>query len=104
MVLDLVAEREQLHSLVDRLDVRQVHAMRGLLETLIPNAGPANDGIDWEDEEISPEEEAGVALARESLKRNGGIPLEEVIAEFGLTMADFERMRETPLPPDAFER
>ena len=104
MVLDLVTEREQIHSLVDRLDFRQAHALRGLLETMVSASSYVTGVIDWEDEEITDEEEAGVSQARESLRRNGGIPLEDVITEFGLTMADFARMCETPLPPDAFAR
>jgi len=38
-----------------------------------------------------------VAEAREWLKHNKPIRHEEVLAEFGLTMADFERMGRTPL-------
>jgi hypothetical protein len=51
-----------------------------------------------EDEEISAEEEQAVAEGREWLKHNKPIPHEEVLADFGLTMADFERMGQTPLP------
>ena len=54
-----------------------------------------------EDEEISVEEEQEVAEAREWLKHNKGIPHEEVLADFGLTMADFERMGQTPLPGES---
>ena len=43
------------------------------------------------------EEERAVAEAREWLKHNKPIRHEEVLAEFGLTMADFERMGRTPL-------
>jgi len=52
-----------------------------------------------EDEEISAEEERAVAEAREWLKHNRPVPHEEVLAEFGLTPGDFERMGRTPLPP-----
>jgi hypothetical protein len=52
-----------------------------------------------EDEEISDEEERAVSEAREWLKHNQPIPHEEVLAEFGLTMEDFERMGRSPLTP-----
>jgi hypothetical protein len=52
----------------------------------------------FEDEEISEEEEQAVARAREWFKHNEGIPMEEILAEFGLTMEDFEKMGSTPLP------
>ncbi len=32
------------------------------------------------------------AEAVESLRRNGGVPMEVVLADFGLTMEDFRRM------------
>jgi hypothetical protein len=34
------------------------------------------------------------------LKHNKPIHHEEVLAELGLTLADFERMGRTPLPPE----
>jgi hypothetical protein len=56
--------------------------------------------VPLEDEEISEEEERDVAAAREWLKNNKPIPHAEVLAEFGLTLDDFERMGRTPLPPE----
>ncbi|MDQ1468952.1 MAG: hypothetical protein QOJ99_432 [Bryobacterales bacterium] len=53
-----------------------------------------------EDEEISAEEEQAVAEAREWREHNGPVPHDEVLAELGLSMADFERMGRTPLPPE----
>ena len=53
-----------------------------------------------EDEEISEEEQRAVADSREWLKHNPPIPHEEVLAEFGLTLDDFERTGRTPLPPE----
>ena len=57
-----------------------------------------NDAL--EDEEIPVEEERAVAEAREWRKRNKPIPHEEVLAELGLSMGDFERMGQTPLPSE----
>ena len=41
-----------------------------------------------EDEEISEEEERAVAEAREWLKHNKAIPMEQVLAELGFTMEE----------------
>ena len=46
------------------------------------------------------EEERAVAEAREWRKHNKPIPHEEVLAELGLSMGDFERMGQTPLPSE----
>jgi hypothetical protein len=51
----------------------------------------------FEDEEISQEENRAVAASKEWLKDHQPIPNQEVLAEFGLTEEDFERMGQTPL-------
>jgi hypothetical protein len=56
-----------------------------------------------EDEEISTDEEEGVTQAREWLKYNNPIPHERVLAELGLSAADFERMGQTALPEGSSE-
>jgi hypothetical protein len=49
-------------------------------------------GAALEDEEIG--------QAHEWLKHNRPIPHEEVLADLGLSMDDFEKMGCTPLPPE----
>jgi hypothetical protein len=95
-----MSEREHAHQLIDRLPETQLSALVGLLETIVDPVAAALRNAPLEDEEISAEEEQAVAEAREWLKHNKPIPHEEVLAEFGLTMADFERMGQTPLPAD----
>ena len=52
--------------------------------------------LSWSDAE-----EAFRTEAREWLKHNKPIPMEEILAGFGLTAADFEKMagEPTPAPP-----
>jgi hypothetical protein len=54
-----------------------------------------------EDEAIGEDEEQAVAEAREWLKHNKPIPHEEVLAELGLSLSDFERMGRTPPPSES---
>jgi hypothetical protein len=100
MALDFVRERRQAHAYLDRLPPDQLSAVRGLLETMLDPVSLALANAPAEDEEISEEEERTVAESREWLKHNKPIPNEEVLAEFGLAVEDFERMGRTPLPPD----
>jgi hypothetical protein len=100
MALDLVQERQQAHAYLDRLPPEQLSAVRGLLETMLDPVSRALANALVEDEEISAEEECAVAESVEWLKHNKPIPHEEVLAEFGLTMEDFERMGRTSLPPE----
>jgi hypothetical protein len=45
----------------------------------------------WDDEPVTEAEERAAAKGREWLKRNPGIPLEQVVAELGLTMEEIEK-------------
>jgi hypothetical protein len=52
-----------------------------------------------EDEPISEEELRAVEASKEWLKDHAPIPHEQVLAEFGLSLEDFERVGRTPLDP-----
>ena len=76
--------RQHIHELIDRLPPTQLVAVAGLLEAMIdPGQG-----------EVGEEEERAVAEAKQWLRDNGGkgIPHEEVLADFGVSMDDFRRM------------
>ena len=68
--------------MIDRLPATQLTAVAGLLEAMLDR------------EEISAKEERAVDEAKQWLHDNGGqgIPHEEVLADFGLSMDDFRRM------------
>ena len=100
MALELAQERQKARAYLDHLSPAQLSAVRSLLETMLDPVSRALANAPIEDEEISEEEERDVAEAREWLKHNKPIPHEEVLAEFGLTMADFEEMGRRPLPPE----
>jgi hypothetical protein len=89
--------RQQAHNLIDRMAPSQVIAVVGLFESMLDPASRATSNAPYEDEEISEEENLAVAASKEWLKHNKGIPNEEILAEFGLTTEDFERMGRTPL-------
>jgi len=89
--------RQVAHELVDRLPETQLSGLVQFLETIVDPVAAAIANAPPEDEEIGADEERAVAEAREWLRHNEPIPHEEVLADFGLTMADFERMGKTPL-------
>jgi hypothetical protein len=70
-----------------------VHLLRAISDPVARSL--ANAPID--DEPISEEEIRAVATSKEWLKDHVPIPHEEVLAEFGVTLEDFERMGHTPL-------
>jgi hypothetical protein len=93
-------DREHAQQLLNQLAPDQVAAVVHIMEVMLDPHSRRLANAPLEDEEISQEEEQAVAEAHEWLKHNQPITHEEVLAEFGLTMADFERMGQTPLPAD----
>jgi len=92
----MAIDKQHAHQLLDQLDPGQLAAVVHLLETMVP---PDEDG-----DTLSNAERKAVAEADEWLKHNQPIPHAEVLAEFGLTMADWEKMGKEPVPEEAPRR
>jgi hypothetical protein len=92
MALDLQQEREQAHALLDLLPPAKLGAVRSLLEVMV------------DDDELTLRDRAAIQAGLDSLDKNGGIPMEEVLADFGLTMADFEKLPDAPDELTAMKR
>ena len=90
---DLARERRQAHAYLDRLPENQLSAVRGLLESILSplDRKLALAPVDYEP--LTPEEAAAIRTGAASLDRNGGIPVEEVLADFGLSPEDFRKAR-----------
>jgi hypothetical protein len=84
--------KQRAHHLLDQLRPSQFAAVVHLLETLV---SPEEDA-----DTLSDAERKAVAEADGWLKHNQPIAQEEVLAEFGLTMADWEKMGQEPLPEE----
>ena len=74
--------RRHVHLLIDRLPPMQLAALKLAL------APP-------DDEPFTEEDRLAVAEADEWRRRNDPIPLEAVLADFGLNMADWDKMGQT---------
>ncbi len=82
MSIDLEQERLQTHALIDLLPPARLGAVRNLLEVFLDEAGDT----------LSPAEATAIAEADEWSKHNDAIPHEQVLAELGLSMADWDRL------------
>jgi len=84
--------RQHVHDLIDRLPPPQLDAIAGLLEAMLDPTATKHTSR----EEITEEEERAVDEAKNWLRENEGkgIPHEEVLSDFGLTLDDFQRMGE----------
>jgi hypothetical protein len=91
MPTNTTSEKQQVHDLVERLAPNQVTAVRGLLEAMLDPVGRAIANAPADDEPITEEDRRRLREGRSSLARHGGkgVPMEEVVADFGLTLDDF---------------
>ena len=89
--------REQAHELIDRMSTGQVSAVVGLLEAMLDPVSIALANAPYDDEPVSEEEARDIAESHAAYARGEIVSNDEVLAEFGLTAADFERMGQTPL-------
>ncbi len=100
MALDLSQERQRAHSYLDQLPAAQLTAVRSLLESMVDRVAQGIAHAPIDDEPFSEEDRQAVAEADEWLKHNQPIPLETVLADFGLSMSDWEEMGQTPVPEE----
>jgi hypothetical protein len=92
--------KQQAHELIDRISTAQASAVVGLLEAMLDPVSVALANAPMDDEPVSEEEARDIAEARAAYARGEVVSNQEVLADFGLTAEDFERMGRTPLDPD----
>lgn len=85
--MQTVADKQHAVELLNQLDPGQLAAVVHLLEVMVDD-----------DDTLSPSERKAVAEAEEWLKHNEPIPHEQVLAELGVSLEDWERMCNEPLP------
>jgi hypothetical protein len=90
-----VPTKERAHELIDRMAPAQIPGVVGMLETMLNPLPPALANAPYDDEPITEEDLLDIAESRAA--RGQVFSNEQVLAEFGLTVADFERMAQTPL-------
>ena len=90
-------DKQHAHELIDRMAPGQVAAVVSLLEIMLDPPARALASAPYDDEPVSADEAHEAEAVKASLARGEGIPHDEVLAEFGLTSEDFERMGRTPL-------
>jgi len=89
-------EKQHAHELVERLDAAQLPtAVRFLEFMLLDPVSRAIATAPIDDEPLTEDERLAVAEADEWLKHNKPIPFEDVLADFGLTVEDLEKHKET---------
>ena len=80
-------------------EVLTAFAVVHLLEVMTDPVARSLATAPVDDETVTEAEAREIAAARASFDRGEGIPHEEVLAEFGLSLKDFARMGRTPSDP-----
>lgn len=89
--------KEHAHELIDRMAPGQVSAVVGLLEIMLDPVARALANAPYDDEPVSEEETRDIAESHAAYARGEVVSNDEVLAEFGLSAEDFDRMGQTPL-------
>ena len=92
--------RHHVHALVDQLPPTQQAALEGLLQSMLDPLSRKLALAPIDDEPLTEEDRLAVAEADEWRKHNDPIPLEAVLADFGLTMADWNKIGQSPSPDE----
>jgi hypothetical protein len=89
------ATKEHAHELIDRIDPERVPVVVELLEKMLDPVSLALANAPFEDEEISEREE--LAVARAKAETGPGTSMEDLLAEYGLTVDELAKMELPPL-------
>lgn len=98
--MQTMTDKQYAVELLDRLNPGQLAVIVQLLKVMADPLSRKLANAPVDDESFTEEERQAVAEADTWLLHNEPISNEEVLAEFGLTVADWERMGQTPLPSD----
>ncbi len=89
--------RHHVHNLVDQLPPAQLAAVETLLKSMLDPLSLRLALAPIDDEPLTEEDRQAIAEANEWCKHNKPMPMEAVLADLGITMADWEDMAKTPL-------
>jgi hypothetical protein len=92
--------RQYVHELVDRLPSEQFRVVETILRSMLDPLSRRLALAPIDDEPFTEQDRQAVAEADEWLRHNKPVPLESVLADFGLTMTGWETMAKTPLPEE----
>ena len=79
--------RQHVHALIDQLPPGKLAALETILQSMLDPLSRKLAHAPIDDEPFTEEDRQAVAEADEWRKRNQPIPLENVLADFGLTMS-----------------
>src|SRR3954452_15689662 len=95
----LQQERQEVHALLNFVPASQLPTVRHLLESMLSPLERSLALAPIDDEPLTPEDIEALEEGRAQLARGEGIPFEEILAEFGVTLEEL-RARDDIRPID----
>jgi hypothetical protein len=89
--------KQQAHELIERMPQTQIPVVIGLLQRMLDPVTRSLVEAPLDDEIASEEEQRSVAASKAWLESNDPISNDEILADFGITSEDFQRMSHTTL-------
>ena len=100
MAFDLAQERQHAHAYLDCLPGHQVAALRTLLESMLSPMDRLLAQAPKDDEPVTEADRIAIQAGIDSLKQDGGISTEDILADFGLTKTEFDQFPLEPISQD----
>jgi hypothetical protein len=101
MALDLAQKRLNAHAYLDHLCPEQLSAVHGLLESMLSPLERTLALAPIDDEPVTEEDAAAIEAGIASLEQGRGVPMEKILADFGLAMEDLRKMAASSPKEDA---
>ena len=96
-VQDAPAERRQAHAYLDHLNHDQFNTVRTLPESMLTPLERSLANAPADDEPLTEDDRAAIAAGLAS-RQEGVFTTEDILAGFGLTLEEFERLDIEPFP------
>jgi hypothetical protein len=94
---DLQLQRSQARAYLDLLAPDRISAVHELLENMLSPLDRRLALAPMDDEPLTEAERNAIRAGLASLEKSRGIPMEEILAEFGVTSTEFERLPDAPI-------
>src|SRR6185437_7048515 len=100
----MATPKQQAHQRLDRLDASQLKGSVRLGQVMTDPVARSLASAPLDDEPLLQQETAEIASTRAALDRGEGIANATVLADFGLSQEDFDRMGRRPVTPSKAPR
>jgi hypothetical protein len=97
---NVAEQRQHVRAYIELLPGDQLSAVHDLLESMLSPLDRKLALAPIDDEPVTPEDIAAIEASAAAFDAGHSVSMEEILADFGLTMDDFEKMGQTEIQGD----